>query len=68
MKTQIFCFKTIISKMATMVRFVQFRHICQCGVYTIVGINYFITKNNKRVDPYIATHWEILYGKFVHLN
>ena len=64
MKMQIFCFKTSISKMATIVRFVQVKTICQYGVYTVDGINYSLAKNKKRKEPYIATQ----FGKYCTEN
>ena len=57
MKTQIFCFKTIISKMAIIVPFVQDKTICQYGVYTVGGTNDSLAKNKKRKEPYIATQF-----------
>jgi hypothetical protein len=60
MKTQKICFKIILSKMATIVRFVQVKTICQCGVYTDVGINYLLAKNKKQKEPDIDT----LFGKY----
>ena len=64
MKTQIFCFKTIISKMAIIVRFVKGRNICQCRICTVVGINYSPAKSKKRLKPYIAT----LFGRYCTEN
>lgn len=60
MKTQRFCFKTSISKMATIVRLVQVKTICQNGVYTDDGINYLLAKNKKRKELDIAN----LLGKY----
>jgi len=64
MKTQIFCFKTNISKMAIIVRLVQVKTICQCGVYTVVGINYSLARNKKGEKSYIDT----LFGRYCTEN
>jgi hypothetical protein len=54
MKMQKFCFKTSISKNATIDRLVQVKTICQCGGYTVDGINYSLARNEKRIESYIA--------------
>jgi len=64
MKMQKIFFKTSISKMATIVRLVQVKTICQNGVYTVDEGNYSLVKNKKRIEPDLAT----LFGKYCMEN
>jgi len=64
MKMLKLCFKTGFSKMAAIVRFVQVKTICLCGVYKVDVINYSLARNKKRKEPYIIT----LLGRYCTEN